>query len=215
MKSGPHISYMLPKSVSYPSLRKRSPRRAYEVVCAWLAETTEYRLDPTLKLSLTVPIADKAAGTVLSLLDQEYGPHLISGGTYAWPQEIQIAEFWAWELPHERIHALFDLVESNRVPFETYDYRIVVSVDFMLSDEKGRAVPGQSFAEPDRFHSNLLMILSVNSCVVPEIRFPFERDGEEFRKVYETFKATVPFRINDKYLRVDRVKNGRIISRKL
>ena len=97
-----------------------------------------------------------------------------------------------------------------------YRYSIVVSADFLLVDENGHVLPGQSFEEPERFHSNLLLLLSDRSCVCPDfLWFPFARDGDEFRKVWEAFKATAPFHLNDKYLRVDRVKDGRIISRKL
>jgi hypothetical protein len=51
--------------------------------------------------------------------------------------------------------------------------------------------------------------------MAPDLRFPFERDGDEFRRVWEAFKATAPFHLNDKYLRIARVKNERIILRKL
>ncbi len=132
-----------------------------------------------------------------------------------WPEEVQISTSRTWKVPHERLCDLFDMVESNLVPFAAYGYSIGGWVDFLLVDEKSTVLPGQSLAEPDGFHSRLLLSFCDKSWVAPDLRFPFERDGDEFRRVWEAFKATAPFHLNDKYLRVDRVKNERIISRKL
>ncbi len=215
MRTEPYISYFLPKSVLLPSLRRRGPRRVYDLVQVWLAERLVYRFDPKVSLSLTIPLTDQTAKERLMTLDQEFGAHRISGGEMTWPDEIEISQFWEWRLSHEQISNLFDMVESSLVPFATYRYMIAVSADFLLLDANGHVLSGQGFEEPDCFHSNLLLRLSDNSCVAPDIRFPFERDGDEFRKVWEAFKTTAPFHLNDKYLRLARCKNDRVIVRKL
>jgi hypothetical protein len=107
------------------------------------------------------------------------------------------------------------MVESGLVPFAAYSYSIVAWADFLLVDEKGQVLPGQSFEEPDGSHSRLLLHFCDNSWVLPDLQFPFERDGDGFRKVWEAFKTTAPFHLNDKYLRLARGKNDRIIVRKL
>jgi hypothetical protein len=215
MRTEPYISYFLPKGTDTVSLRKRRPRPAYEIVRAWLAETTVYRFGPTIRFSLTIPVTDQNAGVCLAWLDQEFGVHRIAGGESTWPDEVEISEFWEWVLPHERLFDLFDAVESNLVPFAAYGYSIGGWAHFLLVDEKGQVLPGQSLEEPDGFHSRLLLCFCDKSWMAPDLRFPFARDGDEFRRVWEAFKATAPFHLNDKYLRIARVKNERIILRKL
>jgi hypothetical protein len=228
MRTESYISYFLPKGTEFISLRKRRPRTAYETVHAWLAETTVYRFDPKVTLSLTVPVADQTATARLAPLEHELGAHVHGGGQTAdlyvdtegkpiGPEEtdVLVSEFWNWRLPHERIADLLALVESGLVPLAAYRYAIDAWADFLLVDEQGQVLPGQSFEEPDGFHSRLLLSFCDKSWVAPDLRFPFARDDAEFRKVWEAFKMTAPFHLNDKYLRVERLKDGRLISRKL
>jgi hypothetical protein len=228
MRTEPYIGYFLTKERPCVSLCQRRPRLAYERVQAWLAETAVHRFDPTVRLSLTVPVADQTAIARLAPLERELGAHVHGGGQMAdsyvdaegeliglEDTHILVSEFWNWRLPHERIADLFAMVESRLVPFAAYDYHITADADFLVVDEKGRVLPGQSFEKPDGLHSRLMLFLCDNSWVVPELQFPFERDGDEFRKFWETFKATAPFHLNDKYLRLARNKNDRVIVRKL
>lgn len=228
MRTEPYIGYFLPKGVGLVSLCKRRPRPAYERVRAWLAETTVYRFDPKVSLFLTVPVSDETAGARLAPLDQKLGAHVTRGGETApiyldaggepiGPEEedVLVSAFWEWRLPYERISDLFDVVESSLVPFVAYRYRIDALADFLLVDEEGQVLPGQSFEEPDGFHSRLLLSFCDNSWVIPDLQFPFERDGDEFRKSWEAFKTTAPFHLNDKHLRLARCKNDRVIVRKL
>jgi len=224
----PYIGYFLTKERPSVSLRKCRPRPAYESVRAWLADTTEYRFDPKVTLSLTVPAANPTAAALLAPLEQELGTHVHGGGQTAasyvdaegkpvGPEEtdVMISEFWNWRLPHERISDLFAMIESGLVPFRAYGYSIVAPADFVVVDEKGQVLPGQSFEEPDGFHSRLILSFCDNSWVVPDLQFPFERDGDEFREFWEAFKARAPFHLNDKYLRLARKENDRVIVRKL
>jgi hypothetical protein len=228
MRTEPYIGYFFPKGAGRVSLCKRRPRPAYERVRAWLAETTVYRFDPKVALSLTVPGADPTTGALLAALDQKLGAHvarggetgpiyLDAGGEPIGPEEedVLISAFWEWRLPYERISDLFDVVESDLVPFTAYRYRIDAVAGFLVVDEKGGVLPGQSFEEPDDFHSRLLLSFCDNSWVIPDLRFPFGRDGHEFRRVWEAFKSTAPFHLNDKYLRLARCKNDRIILKRL
>jgi hypothetical protein len=228
MRTEPYIGYFLTKGRPCVSMCRRRPRPAYERVRAWLAERTVYRFDPDVTLSLTVPVTDRTAAVRLAPLEQELGTHVHRGGVYGplyvdaggdpvGPDEsdVLISEFWDWRLPHERISDLFAMVESGLVPFAAYEYGINAVADFLVIDEKGQVFPGQSFKELDDFHSRLILSFCDNSWVIPDLRFPFERDGDEFRKFWETFKATAPFHLNDKYLRLARNKNDRVIVRKL
>ncbi len=228
MRTEPYIGYFFPKGAGLVPLGKCRPRPVYERVRAWLDKTTKYRFDPEVTLSLTVPGADPTTGALLAALDQKLGAHvarggetgpiyLDAGGEPIGPEEedILISTFWEWRLPYERISDLFDVVESSLVPFAAYRYRIDADADFLVVDERGRVLPGQSFEEPDGFHSRLLLSFCDKSWVIPDLRFPFERDGDEFRKFWEAFKAVAPLHLNDKYLRLARRRNDRVIVRKL
>ncbi len=228
MRTEPYIGYFFPKGAGLLSLCKRRPRPAYERVRAWLAEATVYRFDPTVLLSLTVPVADQTAAARLAPLERELGAHVYGGGVsrdlYVDAEgepigledtDVLASEFWNWRSPHERISDLFATVESGLVPFTAYSYQIKAMADFLVVDEKGQVLPGQSFETPDGFHSRLLLSFCDRSWVIPDLQFPFERDGDEFRKFWEAFKATAPFHLNDKYLRLARCENDRIIVRKL
>jgi len=210
------------------SLCKRGPRPAYEAVRAWLTETTVPRFDPKVTLSLTIPVADPTAVARLAPLEQELGAHVHGGGRTAdlyldaegepiGPEEtdVLISEVWNWRLPHERISDLFVIVESEFVPFAAYRYSIDTLADFLMVDEKSQVLSGQGFEDRDALHSRLLLSFCDHSWVAPDLQFPFERDGDEFRKVWEALKTTAPFHLNDKYLRLARCKNDRIILKRL
>ena len=228
MRTEPYIGYFFPKGAGLVSLCKRRPRPAYERVRAWLAETTECRFDPKVTLSLTVPAADQVARALLAPLEQELGAHVHGGGVsrdlYLDAEgqpigledaDVLVSEFWNWRLPHERITDLFALVDSGLVPFTAYSFSIGAVTDFLVVDEKGQVLPGQSLEKPDGFHSRLILSFCDRSWVAPDLQFPFEWDGDEFRKFWEAFKTTAPFHLNAKYLRLARCKNDRIIVRKL
>ncbi|MCU0915882.1 MAG: hypothetical protein MUC88_15170 [Planctomycetes bacterium] len=165
---------------------------------------------------LRIPLPDRDAGARLAALDRELGDHRISGGEFMWPEEVRISESWEWKVAHGRLGDLFDLVASGRLPLRAYGCRIGAWADFLLLDENGQVLPGQSFEGPDRFYSWLALDFADKcSIVLDQFRFPFEQDGPEFRKVYDAFKAAAPFHMNDKYLRLCRCQEGRLTVRKL
>lgn len=87
------------------------------------------------------------------------------------------------------------------------DIALYIHYSFYLKDPKnGTELNNQQFL------SSLTLYFSKDIKCVPTLFFPFENASEEFWSYFDSIKAFFPFEIDDKYLKLSRIKNGEITS---
>jgi hypothetical protein len=212
-----YISYSLPKSVTTAALVKRKPFDAYESVIHWLSAHSNYEIGDNIQLSLTVPVpAQFFDAKVIERVDRDHYTHTKWGSVNDYYTGKEISEFLAWSIPNERIKIALTYMHENSEVLAKYNGQITIGIHFLLLDTNGRVLPGQHLDSQDIPQSHFLLFLSKNSCIAPEIYFPFNNYDDAFKRYYHYLNLEMPFKLNNKHLRLcSRNEKGNIVRRKL
>ncbi|MEZ0131033.1 hypothetical protein AB9T88_15190 [Flavobacterium sp. LBUM151] len=87
------------------------------------------------------------------------------------------------------------------------DISLEIDYCFYLKDQKKGTELGNQ-----QLRSSITLYISKDIKCNPTLFFPFEKDSEEFWSYFESLKPFLPFELDEKYLKLSRIKNGKITS---
>ena len=194
-----HISYSLTKTIPGPKLKTEGVEQGFEVLMNWCKKYTIgtfYSID----LHLTVNEKEKVN---FDFLDNEFLLKPVTGTIEGNEGKYNIIE---WKVVISRLPTLFKFISEKLDFFETYKFQILVSIDFILLNEDGNALKGQSLYDENQHSSFLVFIENNLISLEPHFYLPFEKDDEEFDKFFNYLKGNFPFKLDDKNLYIS-IKN--------
>lgn len=210
----PFIFYRLPKSRTTQQLiGGRKIEKAWDNVCNFLTNcTTTSPAEPT-RISLTAYTASKgdANPETADRIIQETRTLFDNGQTapvgYAYPSGIPDKQtITEWDVEISELQKAIDyLVKGQPWPKFTFGpVELIVAFYFNLLD------PTTKTELPHQEQKSSLMIwLSRNCFCSPDLYFPFEQADENFKKSIENLEPFLPFKLEEKYLRLGRPNKGK------
>jgi hypothetical protein len=210
----PFIFYSLPKSRTTQQLiGGRNIEKTWDNISNFLTNCTTTQPDQPTRISLTAytafqgdpnpEIADKIIQETKQLFDNGQTEPV----SYAYPSGVpdrQTKTEWKIEV-NDLQKAIDYLIEGQPWPKFTFGpVELIVSFYFKLVDPTTKTkIPNQEE------QSSLLIWLSRNCVCSPDIYFPFEQADENFKKIIEKLEPFLPFKLEEKYLRLGRTNKGK------
>ena len=194
-----HISYSLTKTIPGPKLKTEGVEQGFDTLMNWCEKYTIGTFS-SIDLHLTVNEKDKVN---FDFLDNEFLLKPVTSSILSNAEKYNILE---WKVVISRLPTLFKFISSKLSFFETYDFQIVIGINFILLNEVGNALKGQNLYKENQ-HSNFLIFIDNNKITLePYFYLPFQKDDETFKGFYSFLKDTFPFKIDDKNLYIS-IKN--------
>lgn len=210
----PFIFYSLPKSRTTQQLiGGRNIEKTWDNICSFLTNCTTTQPDLPTRISLTAytafqgdpnpEIADKIIQETKQLFDRGRTEPV----SYAYPSGVpdrQTKTEWKIEV-NDLQKAIDYLIEGQPWPKFTFGpVELIVSFYFKLVDPTTKTeIPNQEE------QSSLLIWLSRNCVCSPDIYIPFGQADENFKKIIEKLEPFLPFKLEEKYLRLGRINKSK------
>ena len=194
-----HISYSLTKTIPGPKLKTEGVEQGFDILMNWCEKYTIGTFS-SIDLKLTVNEKDNVN---LDFLDNEFLPKPVTSTILSNDGKYNILE---WKVVISRLLTLFKFISTKLDFFETYDFRILIGIDFIILNEIGNALKGQNLYNENQRSNFLVFIENNRISVEPYFYLPFQKDDEEFNTFFNYLKDNFPFKINDKNLYIS-IKN--------
>ena len=189
------------------AIRKKKADAAKFLIECWLTEHAEYKVEDNITLGLTIPV--DTDDKILGRLVDEYGGFSKTGEIRSWPDQIVSANIIEWRIACAYFSDISRL--SRELNLDRFDCRLVTSIDFILLGKDQSPLPHQDLKDKTKLKSNLFIFYSSSSSLAPDINFPFSEDNEQFRQYFNNeFIESLPFKINEKYLRYHTIVNDKL-----
>jgi hypothetical protein len=210
----PFIFYSLPKSRTTQQLiGGRKIKKAWDNVCNFLTNCTTTSPQQPTSISLTAYTAFQgdANPEIADKIIQETKRLFDSGQTepvsFAYPSGIPSRQTKTeWDVEIRDLQKTIDyIIKGQPWPkFTLGPVELFVTFDFILLDPTTKTeLPNQEQK------SSLLIWLSRNCVCSPAFYFPFEQADENFNRTIERLKPFLPFKLEEKYLRLGRPNKAR------
>jgi len=208
------ILYSLPKNRTTQQLNGgRKVETAWGNVCNFLTNCTTINPDSPTKISMTAyeafpgdsnpEIADKIIEETKKVFDNAKTAPL----AYFYSSGIPTKQTTTtWEIDKKNLNKALDYLSKGQPwpKFSIGPIELIISYDFKLVDPKTRKeIPNQ------KNESSLLIWLSRTCFCSPLFYFPFEQAGNEFHDYLNNIKPFIPFKLEDKYLRLGRTNKNK------
>jgi len=208
------ILYSLPKSRTTQQLNAgRKIESAWENVCNFLTNSTTITPDSPTSITLTAyeafpgdlnpEIADKIIEDTKKIFDNAETAPL----AYLYPSGNPTKQTTTtWKIKNEDLNKALDYLSKGQPwpKFSIGPIQLIISYNFKLVDPITRKeTPNQEN------QSSLLIWLSRTCCCSPLFYFPFEQADNEFQDFLNNIKPYLPFKLEDKYLRLGRMNKNK------
>ena len=194
-----YISYSLTKTIPGPKLKIEGVEQGFGTLMNYCEKYT-IGIFSSIDLHLTVNEKDKAN---FDFLDNEFLLQPVTSKILSNTEKYNILE---WKVVISRLPTLFKFISSKSDFFETYDFQIVIRIDFILLNDDGNALKGQNLYKENQHSNFLIFIDNKKITIAPYFYLPFQKDDERFKGFYTFLKDTFPFKIDDKNLYIS-IKN--------
>lgn len=210
----PFIFYSLSKARTTQQLiGGRKIEKAWDNICNFLTNCTTTKPDQPTRISLTAFTAfqgdpnPEIADQIIQETKQLFDNGKTDTVSYAYPSGIpDRLTKTEWNIEVKDLQKAIDyLIKGQPWPkFTLGPVELIITFYFKLIDPTTKAeIPNQEK------QSSLLIWLSRNCICSPDFYFPFEKADENFKRTIEKLEPFLPFKLEEKYLRLGRPNRTR------
>ncbi|HWJ26923.1 MAG TPA: hypothetical protein VNS32_10305 [Flavisolibacter sp.] len=191
----PYIVYSLPSGKVHQPLKSKKMPIAWQEVQAFLSSMTNaIVLDPDyIGVEIPPPLISSMNDPELKRILDSAAPEARKG---------------SWKISSNHLIPILDYFTSVQPKLKNnYDLRLQLSYSFKLTDLSTKEI-----LEHQELTSLFTMYFAKTHICLPTLFFPFQEAGENFWNYLEQIKAYLPFDLDEKYLRLARIKDGNVSS---
>ncbi|MEO6719614.1 MAG: hypothetical protein ABIN67_04570 [Ferruginibacter sp.] len=191
----PYIVYSLPTSKIHQPLRSRKLPIAWEEIRIFLekATTTVLSKPDDINIEILPPLIKNMNDPVLM--------NILNNST---PKE----RLGVWKIEAENLNPAIKYFEIIQSTLKTnYDIMLHLSYSFKLSNPSN-----QQKLEFQELTSSFSVYFAKTHICLPTLYFPFQEADENFWNYIDVIKQYLPFTLEEKYLRLARIKNESVSS---
>jgi hypothetical protein len=205
----PFIFYSLPKSRTTQQLfGGRKIENAWDYVCSFLTNCTTTKPDQPSRIKLTAYTAflgdpnPEIADNIILETKQLFDKGQTEPISFAYPSGIPDRQTKTeWDIETRDLQKAIDYLVKGQ-PWQKFTFgpvELLVTFYFKLLD------PTTKTELPNQEQKSSLMIWLSRNCVCsPDFYLPFEQADENFKWTIEKLKPFLPFKLEEKYLRLGR-----------
>ena len=204
----PYIVYSLPTSKIWHPLKSKKLNLAWQdIKDSFDNVTTASSQEPnSIQIQISFyrnssDLEDAMLMAIPELMEDPQLKNLIKNGI---PQQ----RLGVWEIESENLNSALQYFEKIQPTLKNnYDIQLYVHYAFKLVDPLSH-----NLLESQELISHFTFYFARTHTCLPTIFFPFSEANEDFWKYYDSIKQYFPFIIDEKYLKLARLKNGRPTS---
>jgi hypothetical protein len=205
----PYIIYQLPTSKITQALSGGKIEKVWSKIENFLTSCTTADIENLRSIYMVGYSADEehgeqpqAASEILARATTFFGDGETEPVGYLYPENIPLRQNnTEWRLEKEDLQrAINHLVKEQPLPkYNLGPLELIIAYDFnLIQPATKEELPNQQLP------SSLLIWLTRNSYVSPVLCFPFAEPNVEFWNYIESIKPFIPFKLDNKYLRLVR-----------
>ena len=210
----PFIFYSLPKSRTTQQLTNgRKIEKTWDNISSFLSNCTTVRPDNPTSLSLTAYTAcngdanPEIADKIIADTKLIFGAGQTDPIAYAYPSGVPDKQTKTeWRLTANDLKRSVDYL-INGQPWHKFTFgpiELTISYDFkLIHPETKKELPNQDLS------SRIIVWLSRSCVCSPDLYFPFDKVDSEFRDYLNDADRFLPFKLEEKYLRLGRPNKNR------
>ena len=204
----PYIVYSLPTSKIWHPLKSKKLNLAWQDIKNSLENLTTASSQEPNSIQIQIMFyrnsSDLEAPMLMAipeLMEDSQLKNLITNGI---PQQ----SLGEWEIESKHLNSALQYFEKIQSTLKNnYDIQLYCYYAFKLVDPLSHDI-----LESQELTSSFTFYIARTHTCLPKIFFPFSEANEDFWKYYDSIKQYFPFIIEEKYLKLARLKNGQPTS---
>jgi hypothetical protein len=204
----PYIVYSLPSSKVHQPLISRKLPSAWAEIQNFLTNVTSASFVKPDSIQIQIRTfrnsSDLDEPLSLGVPELREDPELIDFLTNGTPQQRP----GVWELESENLNSVIQYFSRIQPTLKNnYDIELYLSYSFKLINPLTH-----EFLESQELISHISVYFSRTHICLPTLFFPYQEGNEYFWRYIDSIKQLLPFVLEEKYLKLARLKNGRPTS---